>query len=89
MGLQSLVRVADEELLGSWASITADLISFCRSKGRGVYSEIADALDSMADIPVTDDDRPDPPGARPNTARRPSPGNRCHDGSLLKSTRYL
>ncbi len=31
-GLQSLIRVADEELLGSWASITSDLITFFRSK---------------------------------------------------------
>jgi hypothetical protein len=47
--LQSLIRAADEELLGSWASITSDLISFFRSKNMSVYSEIADALDSMAD----------------------------------------
>ncbi len=32
VGLQSLARVADEELLGSWASVTPNLISFFRSK---------------------------------------------------------
>ncbi len=51
VGLQSLMRAADEELLGSWASITADLITFCRSKGLSAYARIADALDSMADPP--------------------------------------
>jgi len=33
VGLQSLIRAADEELLGSWAAVTADLITFCKSKG--------------------------------------------------------
>jgi hypothetical protein len=28
VGLQTLIRIAEEELLGSWASITSDLISF-------------------------------------------------------------
>ena len=32
VSLQSLIRAADEELLGSWASITSDLITFFRSK---------------------------------------------------------
>jgi hypothetical protein len=35
--------------LGSWASITSDLIAFFRSKNLPVYSKLADALDSMAD----------------------------------------
>jgi hypothetical protein len=48
VGLQSRIRAADEELLGSWASITSDLISF-RSKDSPVYTRLADALDSMAD----------------------------------------
>jgi hypothetical protein len=51
VGLQSLMRVVNKELLGSWASITADLITFCKSKGLLSYSMIADALDSMADPP--------------------------------------
>ena len=60
--MQSLVRAADEELLGSWAAVTADLITFCRSKGLSVYSQIADALDSMPDPPPlpTDADRDAP-----------------------------
>ena len=49
VGLQSLIRVADEELLGSWASITSDLISFFRSNDSPVYTRLVDALDSMAD----------------------------------------
>ena len=51
VGLQSLIRAADEELLGSWASITSDLITFFRSKDMPVYTKLADALDSMADPP--------------------------------------
>ncbi len=49
MGLQSLIRAADEELLGSWASVTSDLITFFRSKDLMVYTKLADALDAMAD----------------------------------------
>jgi hypothetical protein len=49
VGLQSLIRVADEQLLEPWASITADLVAFCRSKQVSVYIKMADALDSMAD----------------------------------------
>jgi hypothetical protein len=51
VGLQSLMRAADEELLGSWASITSDLITFFISKDLLVYSKLAEALDAMADIP--------------------------------------
>ncbi len=47
--LQSLIRAADEELMGSWASITSDLITFFRSKNLPVYTKLVDALDSMAD----------------------------------------
>jgi len=48
-GLHSLVRAADEELLGSWASVTTDLIAFFRSKGLQVYDKLANALDTMCD----------------------------------------
>ena len=48
--LQSLERSADEELLGSFAGISASLISFCRSTERPVYIAIAEALESMDDI---------------------------------------
>jgi len=48
VGLQSLIRAADEELLGSWASVSADLVSFFRSKGLTVYDKLANALDAMA-----------------------------------------
>jgi hypothetical protein len=50
--MQSLNRVVDEELLGSWASTTANLIVFLISKGLGVYDKLADALDAMADDDV-------------------------------------
>ena len=49
MGLQSLIRAAYEELLGSWAPVSAELISFLRSKGLNDYDKLADALDAMAD----------------------------------------
>ena len=55
VGLQSLMRAADAELLGLWASITFDLVTFCQSKGMSVYSRIANALDSMADPPSLDE----------------------------------
>jgi hypothetical protein len=53
VGLQTLIRAAGEELLGSWAAVTSDLINFCRSKGLSTYSQIADALDSIANTPPT------------------------------------
>ena len=36
IGMQSFIKAADEKLLGSWASITAILIVFLRSKGLSV-----------------------------------------------------
>jgi hypothetical protein len=45
------MRAYDDDLLGSWASVTADLVTFCGSKGLSVYSKISDALGSMADPP--------------------------------------
>ena len=49
VGLQSLIRVANEELLGSWTSVTANLIAFFRSKNLNVHDKMAHALDAMAD----------------------------------------
>jgi len=49
VGLQSLMRAAYEELLGSRATVTADLISFFRSKCVSVYNQLEDALDAIAD----------------------------------------
>jgi hypothetical protein len=49
IGLQSLIRAADEELLGSLASVTANLIVFLRTKSLSVYDKLVDALDAMAD----------------------------------------
>ena len=49
VGLQSLIRAADEEMIGSWASITADLITYFRAKSLPVYDELAEALEAMAD----------------------------------------
>jgi hypothetical protein len=48
-GLQSLIRAAYEELLGSWASMTTNLLSFFRSKGLNVYDKLVDALDIMTE----------------------------------------
>ena len=50
IGLQSLERAADEELLGSFAGISASLISFCTSTKLHVYITIAEALEGMADV---------------------------------------
>ena len=61
VGLHSLIRVADEELLGSWASTKADLIAFCRSKELSVYAKKIDALDSMADRPDKQHEAPPHP----------------------------
>jgi hypothetical protein len=44
VGLQSLLRDADEKMPGSRASITADLIAFCRSKDMSVYTEMGETL---------------------------------------------
>ena len=47
IGLQSLERSADEELLSSFASISSSLTSFCRSTEQLVYIAIAKALEGM------------------------------------------
>jgi hypothetical protein len=66
VGLQSLIRDdADEELLGSWAAVTANLITLCRSKGLSSYSHISDALDSMVDSPPTPMDEDHAPPLHP------------------------
>jgi hypothetical protein len=43
-----MTRAADEELMGSWASVTFNLVAFLRSKGLSIYDKLADALDAMA-----------------------------------------
>ncbi len=71
------MRAADKELLGSWASITADLIKFFRSKDKRIYTDLAIALEFMADA------EEEPVGHTPPT---PDPGNRCtHDGEHASS----
>ncbi len=52
--MQSLIRSADEELLGSWASVTANLIVILRSKSLIVYDKLAYAMDAMADDDADD-----------------------------------
>ena len=42
--------------MGSWASITSDLITFFRSKDLPVYSKLAEALEMMADTPSCSSD---------------------------------
>ena len=49
VGLRILIRAAYEEMIGSWASITADLITYFRAKSLSVYDELANALDDMSD----------------------------------------
>jgi hypothetical protein len=48
-GLHSLEACADEELLGSFAGIAASLITFCRTTKLPVYSNIAEALETLED----------------------------------------
>jgi hypothetical protein len=36
-------------MIGSWASITADMITYFRAKSLPVYEELAKALDAMTD----------------------------------------
>jgi hypothetical protein len=50
IGLQSLECFADEELLGSFAGISASLIFFCRSTELLVYIVIAESLEGMDDV---------------------------------------
>ncbi len=52
--MQSLIKAAHEELLGSWASVTTNLIVFIRSKSLSIYDKLANALDAMADDDVED-----------------------------------
>ncbi len=49
IGLQSLERNADEEMLGSFAGISASLIAFCRKTKLHVYISISKALEVMGD----------------------------------------
>ena len=49
VGMQSLIRAAYEKLLGSWTSVTANLVALFRSKNLSVYDRLADALNAMAD----------------------------------------
>ena len=58
IGMQSLIRAADEEYLGSWAAVTANLTSFLRARGLDVYDKMANAMDSMADevVPSAEND---------------------------------
>ena len=43
------MRAVDEEMLGSWASITANLIKSVRSNALNMHTEVANALESIAD----------------------------------------
>jgi hypothetical protein len=64
IGLQSLERSADEELLGSFARIFAPLIAFCRSTELLVYIAIAEALEGMddaAELLISGEKDPTPP----------------------------
>ena len=49
IGLRSIERAADEELLGSFEGISASLIAFCQNTELPVYIAIAEALESMGD----------------------------------------
>ena len=64
IGLKSLERSANEELMGSFAGISASLISFCKSTELPVYIAIAEALEGMDDVGEllsSEEDVPAPP----------------------------
>ena len=48
-GLQSLIRAANVDLIGSWASVKTDLVSPFRFKCLIVYDELAEAREAMPD----------------------------------------
>ena len=49
IGLQSFEKAADEELLASFAGISASVIALCRKTELLVYIAIAEALESIGD----------------------------------------
>ena len=49
-GLQSMESSADEELLGSFATIYASLIAFCKNADLLVYMRIAETLKALDDM---------------------------------------
>ena len=64
IGLQSLERYADEELLGSFAGIYASLIAFLKSTELPVYIAIAEGLEGMddaAELLSSGEEDPTPP----------------------------
>jgi hypothetical protein len=68
MGMTSLTRSADEEFLGSFASIAASLISFCRKTELEVYIRIAEALEDLGDtLEQLEDDLLSPTGQQSDT----------------------
>jgi len=52
-GLQSLNVAADEEYMGSFVGIAAELISFCKSMELPVYIRLAEALEGTKDLGAT------------------------------------
>jgi hypothetical protein len=46
-GLQSQESSVDEEFLGSFASISASLIAFCKNTDLQVYTRIAETLEAL------------------------------------------
>jgi hypothetical protein len=49
IGMQSLIKAADEELLGACVLVSANLIVFLRTKGLSGYDRLGDAPDVMVD----------------------------------------
>ena len=47
------MRAAYENVIGSWASVTTDLVSFFRSKSLNVYDKLVDVLEIMANEDIT------------------------------------
>ena len=54
--MNSLSRSADEEFMGSFATIDVSLIALCRKIGLPIYMSMAEALESLRDEVDTDDE---------------------------------
>ncbi len=66
-------------MLGSWASIPADLIKPFRSKDLNIYTDLADALESMASA----EDEPTNLTLAPSIPPNRSPHDGEHKGTSL------
>jgi hypothetical protein len=63
--MKSLSRSADEEFLGSFATIASSLISFCRKTDLPIFIRIGEAVEALADTVDTGEDALQPNNLAP------------------------